>query len=243
MSRTASYYDLRDALAQPGCPVCRLMARDSEHYLDSLLWESVNDPGVRHKLRQAQGFCHEHAWQLNRAGASLGVAILMHDVLGSVLGAMEGARFQALPAVSLRRTQESLDRGQPSAATTNLVARLSAKAECPACVQVAQMEEIYLATLNEHLLGEESLLVAYEASAGLCLPHFRQILVCLREEAVFHALLTAQRSVWGRLVEHLSEFIRKNDTRFRDEPWGDESDAWLRALGALTGARRDAGRV
>jgi hypothetical protein len=243
MSRTASYYDLRDALADPGCPVCRLMARSTERYLDGLLWESVNDPGVRDKLRQAQGFCHEHAWQLNRAGASLGVAILMHDVLGSVLGAMESARFQALPAESLRRAQESLDRSQPAAATADLVARLSAKAECPACIQVGQMEEIYLSTLNEQLLGEDGLLATYEASDGLCLPHFRQTLACLRDEAVFQALLAAQRTLWARLVEHLSEFIRKNDARFRDEPWGDESDAWLRALGALTGARLDAGRA
>jgi hypothetical protein len=243
MSRTASYYDLRDALTQPGCPVCRLMARDTERYLDGLLWESVNDPGVRHKLREAQGFCHEHAWQLSRPGASLGVAILMHDVLGSVLGAMEGARFQALPGLSLRRAQESLDPGQPAAATADLVARLTAKAECPACIQVGQMEEIYLSTLNEHLLGEDGLLAAYEVSDGLCLPHFRQTLSSLREEAVFHALLAAQRTIWGRLVEHLGEFIRKNDTRFRDEPWGDESDAWVRALGALAGARRDAARA
>jgi hypothetical protein len=242
MSRTASYYDLRDALSQPGCPVCRLMARDTERYLDGLLWESVNDPGVRHKLREALGFCHQHAWQLNRAGASLGVAILMHDVLGSVLGAMESAHFQAPPALSLRRAHESLDSGQPAAATADLVARLTARVECAACIHVGQMEQIYLSSLNEHLLGEDGLLAAYEVSDGLCLPHFRRALISLREEAVFHALLAAQRTVWGRLVEHLSEFIRKNDARFRDEPWGDERDAWLRALGALTGARRDEAR-
>jgi len=231
MSRTTSYYDLRDALTQPDCPVCRLMARDSERYLDSLLWESVNDPGVRHNLRQAQGFCHEHAWRLSRAGASLGVAILMHDVLGSVLKAMESARFQALSARSRRRAHESL------------VTRLSARAECPACIQARQKEEIHLSTLNEHLVGEDGLLAAYEASDGLCLPHFRLALAIIREEAVFDALLAAQRTVWGRLAAHLGEFIRKNDYLFRDEPWGEEGDSWLRALGALSGAKRDTGRA
>jgi hypothetical protein len=51
MSRTMSYYDLRDALAQPGCPVCRLKADAVKHHLDGLLWESVNDVGVRHACR------------------------------------------------------------------------------------------------------------------------------------------------------------------------------------------------
>ncbi len=61
MSRTMSYYDLRDALGQPGCPVCRLTARDADRYLDGLLWEHVNDPGVRVQVREAQGFCRDHA--------------------------------------------------------------------------------------------------------------------------------------------------------------------------------------
>jgi hypothetical protein len=237
------YYDLRDALTQPGCPVCRLTARDTERYLDGLLWENVNDPGVRHGIRQAQGFCHEHAWQLDRAGASLGVTILMHDVLASVLKGMEGARFQALPALSLRRAQESLDPGQPAAATADLVARLTAKAECPACIQARQMEEIYLSTLLDNLVEEEGLLAAYEVSAGLCLPHFRQALANVRDEAVLDALLNAQRTIWGRLIEHLSEFMRKNDPRFRDELLGDEGDAWLRAIASLTGNRREPGRL
>ena len=32
------------------------------------------------------------------------------------------------------------------------------------------------------------------------------------------------------LVAELEEFVRKNDYRFRDEPWGGERDAWRRAL-------------
>ena len=40
---------------------------------------------------------------------------------------------------------------------------------------------------------------------------------------------------WERLGGELSEFIRKQDYRFRDEPWGDEGNAWLRAAAALVG--------
>jgi len=53
MSRTMSCYDLRDALAQPGCAVCRLVARDAERNLDGMLWESFNDASVRNQLRWA----------------------------------------------------------------------------------------------------------------------------------------------------------------------------------------------
>jgi len=233
MSRTMSYYDLRDALGQPGCPVCRLTARDAERYLDGLRWEHVNDPGVQ--VREAQGFCRDHAWQLDRAGASLGVAILMRDALGSVLKAMDGARFQGRPAMSLRRAQQTLDAGQAAAAATDLAAWLVAKGECPACVHVREMETGYLSTLGEQLLGEEGLLQAYRASDGPCLPHFRLAPAYLREEPAFKALVAAQTAIWRRLLDQLAEHIRKNDYRFHDEAWGDERDAWLRALGALSG--------
>jgi hypothetical protein len=239
MSRTKSYYDLRDALAEAGCPVCRLKARDGERYLDSLLYESVNDLGVRHNVRQARGFCHQHAWQLVRPSASLGVAILHHDVIKTVLKALNGARFQSPPLLSLQRAHESLDAQVPAAATAGLVGRLEPQQPCPACRLEEEMETIYLSILLEHLTGEEGLLDAFEVSAGLCLPHFRQALALMRDKAVFEALVKAQQAIWQRLESDLGEFIRKSDHRFHDEPWGDERDAWLRAIAAVSGNRSE----
>jgi hypothetical protein len=237
MSRTMSFYDLRDALAQPDCPLCRLKARAAGRYLDGLLWESVNDPEVRDQVRRAQGFCHEHGWGLVRPGASLGVAILMHDALQGVLGAMADAHFEALPALSLRRAQENLDRSRPSAATAGLIDRLTPRGRCPACVQAEKMEKVYLTTLVGHLLEEDGLLAAYEASDGLCLAHFRQALRYVRDEATFRSLVNAQQIIWQRLADRLAEAIRKSDVRFRDEPVGDEGSAWLRGIAALSGAQ------
>lgn len=237
--QTTSFYDLRDALAQAGCAVCRLKADSAERFLDRLLWESVNDPGTRREIRESQGFCHVHAWSLARAGASLGVALIMHDVLQSLLPAIASATFQPTPPWSVRRVHEALDPQQPVAATAEAVARLEPRAACLACVWVAKMERIYLDVLLRHLLGEGGLLAAYASSDGLCLPHFRQALAQVRDEQVFEALVGAQRRIWERLVGDLSEFIRKNDYRFRCETWGEERDAWLRAIAALSGARPD----
>jgi hypothetical protein len=232
-----SFYDLRDALPQPGCAVCRLTALATERYLDGLLWENVNDPGVRGDIRRARGFCHEHAWGLVRDGASLGTAIIMRDVLQEVLAVLEGGKFQVLPTLSLRRAQETLDSKQPTAATADLVTRLAPQVPCPACAQAETMEDIYLSSLVEHLLGEDGLLAGYQASEGLCLPHFRQALARVRDEAVFEALVNAQRAIWERLVGHLSEIIRKSDYRFQDEPRGEEVGGALRAIAALSGPR------
>ncbi len=228
---------MRDALPKPGCVVCRLKADAADRFLEGLLWECVNDPDMRRNIRQARGFCHEHAWRLVHNGASLGATIIMRDVLQNVLETVESGRFQALPALSLRHAREALDKKQPSAATAELVAALTSQSPCLACRQAETMEHVYMSTLLDNLLGEDGLLAAYQGSDGLCLSHLRQALARARDEAVFEALVNVQQAIWKRLVGHLDEIIRKSDHRFQDEARGEETGACLRAITALAGAR------
>jgi hypothetical protein len=238
VGRTMSFYDLRDALALSGCPVCRLIAKATDRYLDNVLWENVNDPGMRNKVRRARGFCNRHAWELaSQDAASLGVVILTRDVLQNVLEVMESAQFEAPPVLSLRHAQEALNPDQPTEPAAKLVGKLAPQEPCPACAEADKMENIYLNALVENLLGEEGLLDDYQASDGWCLPHFRRALTRVRDEEVFDALMDAQRAIWQRLVGHLDEIVRKSDYRFKDEPRGEESGAWLRAISAVSGNR------
>jgi len=232
-----SIHDLRDALGQPGCPICRLKADAGDHFVESLLWESVTDPATRAKLRRSQGFCQDHMWRMMRRGSSLGAAIITRDLLERAIKELVEGAFHPPRMVSLRRAVESLDRQRPTTATSVLVQHLEPQAGCPACEWSAKMEGLYLGDLLKHLLGEEGLLQSYRASEGLCLPHFRQALTLVRSEPEFDALVGVQRAVWEGLVGDLSEFIRKSDHRFRHEAWGEERDAWIRAIGALAGTR------
>ena len=234
-----SVYELREALCQPGCAVCRLRAESADGFVESLLWEGVNDPERREEIRQAQGFCHKHAWSLVRTGASLGSAIIMHDLLRNVLRAMGGFASSARPAWSLRRAYEFLNPREPAAATADLVAQLEPQTPCPACAWAEKMEGIYLDALLASLIVEEGLLAAYTASDGLCLPHLRQALAQGRDERVREALMGAQQEVWERLLDDLSEFIRKSDYRFQHEQMDEERNAWIRGIAAVVGARPD----
>ena len=224
---TRALHDLREALTQPGCPVCRLVERDTGRYLDNLLWENVNDPGLRREIRRALGFCREHTRMLiSRPGASLGLALIARDVWEEIQRAMETA-----PAFRPQDRRARL----PVAPAAGLLDRLTPQGECPACVHARALEDLYLDILLEKLVGEGGLLAAYGASDGLCLPHFRRALARARDGAAGAALVGAQRAIGQRQLAELDEFIRKNDYRFRDEPWGRERDAWRRALGALVG--------
>jgi hypothetical protein len=242
MERTLSYHQLREVLALSGCALCRLRAKSAERFVDSLLWESVLDPGTRQQIRQARGFCLEHAPLFLRSGAALGTAILTHDVLSDLTKLLDTVGYQARPAVSLRRVWEVLFPRQPASATARLVTRLAPQTPCPVCKHVESMEQVYLTTLLDALGADEEMAALLQGSGGLCLPHLRSALTLVRRESVYRSLMTAQRLAWERLAGELSEFIRKQDYRFRDEPWGEEGNAWLRAVAALVGGEGEGKR-
>jgi hypothetical protein len=206
LSRHMTYHDLSEALAQAGCAVCRLVAVATDRYLRSLLYESVNDSGLREKLRASRGFCPAHAWQVQRRGDPLSVSILWRDLL-----------TQAAEADADRQRQKGNSR----------------TATCPACELAAEAERRYLETLVEHLAAG-SLRQEYDTSPGLCLPHLRKALRRGSADART-LLLDSEAAKLSQLNRELAEIIRKNDYRFRDEPWGPERDAWIRATRKLAG--------
>lgn len=238
MTKPAGYHDMRWALTQTGCPLCRLLARNADNYIDGVLWELVNDPEIRHNLNQARGYCREHAWLLVRYGASLGVAILMLDVLETVLKVLDEGEFAPPPGFSLQQMWRGRNQQpQNDSGPADLVAGLAPQSPCPVCAQMEHDKAYYLDALLAFLGdGPDSLASAYRASAGLCLPHFRLALQRVPDEETFQNLTAAQNAVWERLKVDLQEFIRKNDYRYIRESFGEEGDAWRRAIEAISGA-------
>lgn len=232
MTIPAAYYDLRQAFQEPGCAFCTLLARTANRYIDGVLWEMVNDPEIRRELNQARGYCPRHAWMLVRHGASLGAAILLEDVITTLLNLLQAGRFSPSPAPAFSRL---FTQNRPAAADT-LVEALSPQIECPACSAVNTAEQHLIDALLAHLTGPRSLAADYGASQGLCLPHFRRVLGRANNQTVFKALVNAQQTAWQRLQTDLREFIRKNDHNVCED-FGPEGDSWLRAIEAIAGAR------
>lgn len=229
-SKHTAYYNLREALARsaasgPGhCPLCDLAAKAVASYLDSLLYESVNDPSLRQDIREARGLCNEHAWQLQTlSGGALGIALIYRDVLETVLQLIRQGKYRRSQPLALQRL----------AGTAELVAVLVPQRECPACRHQHVVEDVYLGTLID-ALGEEDMRSAFRASSGLCLPHFRHALQLVGSEAAFNRLVELETTCLERLDADLNEFIRKQDYRFAHEPIGQEGDAWRRAIGQMS---------
>jgi hypothetical protein len=64
MTKGHSYFVLLEELKLPGCPICSLVIKDGQSYLDQLLYENVLDVPTRLNLMDSFGFCNRHAWQI-----------------------------------------------------------------------------------------------------------------------------------------------------------------------------------
>src|SRR5262245_25568945 len=73
-------------MGRPGCPACRGRVEAERRYLDTWLYERVNDVTTRRELDRRRGLCDGHIHALlgadrGRGGGSLGTAILYEAML------------------------------------------------------------------------------------------------------------------------------------------------------------------
>lgn len=222
MAPTQMTYDLRDAFAEPGCPVCRLTLTAITRYIATVDYELANDPEYREKILPAWGFCSTHAHQWLREGHLLGVALVYGHVLHDVRPVIDdggGARGGPWRA---RRSQR--DR------------RLRPTDGCRICAHRDEVERAIVATLGDGLKrGDGDFQTAFADSDGLCLSHLRLALGMLGDAAVTAQIRARTLAHQDRLAAHLREIVRKHDYRFQEEPSGEEKGAAVRAVEHVVG--------
>lgn len=235
MTRIPYLDDLLAALAQPGCPFCRLLDATADRLIDAILFESVNDVGVREELNAARGLCRRHAPLMVRTGSALGAATMIQGVLKVLLRELEASGIEAESPSRWRGLMRAGGVAVADPAAERLAASLAPRAVCPVCAHEATFTGHYIDTLLKHATPGSTLSAAYAASDGLCLPHFRAVARRGLSGPALTTLVAAQREIWQRLNRELEEFLRKNDYRFQGEKFGAERDSWLRAISAVSG--------
>jgi len=202
-------YNLEQALSEGYCPVCRCLAMATARSLTNLLYEFVNDPMTRDRLRSSGGFCWDHSWALQQLGDPLAHSIIYADLIDGF-------------CAELREKVASLRSG-----------RFSFPAEkeqaCPVCREESETQKRYvsglLAAIHESAFREK-----YRKLGCLCRPHFRAAFSQARDGEVRSFLTEVQLERLSQLSCELQEFIRKSDYRYAGEPPGTERDAWIRAV-------------
>ena len=213
--RDSTSFEVREALEQSGCPVCRLALRSVGRWLTSVAYEQINDIELRDRLRGARGFCnvHAHRW-LREVGSVLGTAIVYQDLLTAALRELDG---------------ENVPRGQRWRSI--LGGQAPEAGECPACAAQTEAEERYLTALLATAAADPR---ALDGTEGMCVRHTRA--AQRRGGPGAERIVQLTRSAIERLLGELSEVIRKEDYRFRHEQRTDaERTATSRAIARAAG--------
>lgn len=222
------FFELQVALGEGGCAVCALTVRALERFFAGLVYERVNDVGLRAAIRRAYGLCAVHGGMLRSARSALGVAIIQRDVLRAATAALGADRAAGRGA---RGWRESLPFGRGPGSP------LAPDGPCVGCQLADETGAHWIGVLAQHYAA---LRPQFQRSAGLCLSHLQSAIASAGTDPG-HALRDDQLAIWARLEAELDEFIRKHDHQFADEPMGPEGDAWARATALLAGDERAAG--
>lgn len=246
-------------LPQAPCPICSNLAETEARYLGTFL-DHLPEPDFADAYRAAEGLCLPH---LDRAlhcrPAPETRAILLQTASGSLRSAPEscrpgdpkdkaglvellsGARGALIPGAVPALSAKAAGKAKEGFAPEGLISALGGEG-CPVCLQALEAgdrvrrEEVEVEWTRAlgGAMRQPEVQAAFRRSVGLCLPHLVQTLQGT-DQAGAHALAALQSERIGKMVAELSEYIRKQDYRFQEEPWGTEATSPRRAVSLMVG--------
>jgi hypothetical protein len=207
---------LKQGLRRGVCPLCRVAYKMDGEYMWAFFDDYSSDDKTLDRLREARGFCAEHAERLRR---------LEVDGLHSNLG-ISNVYLDTLQG--LEETLDSLD----------LAEDLGEPEPCPACAYRDEEVEKNARYLLEEIDANRSSRNLLVDSNGLCFPHFAMVWD-RAEPGQRELLLALQRRVVAETAGQLSENIRKQGHEFDGEPEEDEAESWRRAIYLTAGWEKE----
>ena len=152
----ATFQDLQEFLRLEGCAVCRYAVQSCHRYFDTLLYEGANDPAVHARFEQGGAFCPLHGETLLAWRDALATALIYGNLVSQRRRLLAHWRSGGLHGRGPRAAD--VDRTLPGR-------------DCPACAAEREATTRACAVLAGGLRSGP-LAAAWQASPGLCWPHF-----------------------------------------------------------------------
>ena len=189
------------------CPLCRVAHKADREYIWHFFDEGSDQGASIDQLSAACGFCEHHVEMLRRIE-------------------MEGMQSTLSISTTFADTFEGI---------VEHLAQLSPnrefrRADCPACANRDDHVRRNAVYLLDQLSTGPGYREEFEASPGLCFPHFELAWELAPARDDRSLLLAVQRHSARSLLAELQEHVRKHDDKYRHEPKGTERDSWRRAI-------------
>lgn len=230
--RVREYFDLRDALAEAGCPVCARVLRAGREALQAFAEQASRDAGERKRHPAFRALCNAHAWQFREMPQKpVQLAAAQEGFLRGRIEALQGA-IARLEGASRGRWFRGVrgwgSRGLDGSPRWRPIRR------CPACRAAEKTERRDIALLLD-LITDMEFARAFEGSAGLCLPHLTLTVRLAPEHPNLARLLLAHLPKLKRLQADLQDFIRRARAPLASLTEAEQDAVWSRVLEWTTG--------
>ena len=203
---------VEESISKEACPICNLISELEIKTIKDILYEYVNDSGVRSKFRESLGLCPYHAWLMVRIVSEpevfdgLGATIIYEDMLSTYL-----KKLTKDPGYSI-------------------------KGKCFICKYSSDFESFYLRDFIDCISNNREFLEKYISSRSiLCSKHFKTVYSSLKDVEIKDILLESRIKKIKDVLKDMENFIRKHDYRIKDNITEDESKAWIKAIMILKG--------
>lgn len=220
MSQDMVWYQLYDEIKDNECPICKLLDRVANDFIDAFLYENVNDPKLREELRRSKGFCNAHAWLLQSYGDPLAHAIIYGALLKDAAN-----EFKNRTLITAKKS-------------AGFYHHPDEREKCILCELEDRFCQSYLKIIDENICTNRDFKERFTESGILCVPHMRQFIAVSKNRISLETVQEIVVSKYDSILKCLSEICRKNDYRYSDEPWtADEKDAWTKAVRIMAGRK------
>jgi hypothetical protein len=208
-------FELEAALAQAGCPLCRVDDIDQRRWMQTFIREGHHDAGVIRRFLASGGFCPSHA-ELFSAMALERDAVVVVGIVYRTLVHEDLHRLGSLRADTYRRRRRR---------------RRRHRGVCPACSERERSAENKSYFFCD-ALADGAFRRRYATSGGLCARHFVTVLeqAAERKLPAYEFLLDDWITRLASLQAGLAEYHSKRDYRYAQEPRGEEQQAPIAAL-------------
>jgi len=210
------------------CFLCALEDGIESKFIDSYLSELVMDAPSREKIVKSRGFCNHHSYKMlivaSKPASSdgHGLALVMQSITEQLIRDVQ------------RQRNHYKDRF-PEIVTN--------KKECPACVHIAEFMGMYIKKVLELLSLQHEFMKLFQASKGLCIPHFvtlihmEQEIVRDRTRDIIGTLIEVEEKNLCRLNSELADYVRRQSYEFSEKDRVAVADVVLRSIEKIAGRR------
>jgi hypothetical protein len=223
----AEYFDLRDALAESGCPICARVVRAGRDAMSPLLVDGSPETGGRKHATALRPLCNAHAWSLHHIPqAPVDLAQSYEAFLHGRIERLQ--RVMARPDNASRLRWPGWMRGWAESAM-DWLPRWRRFRRCPACRAAGAVERRDLGLLLD-LTTDMEFARAFEGSGGLCLPHLDLIQRIALDHPNLPQLLEAHVPKVKRLHAELQDYIRRAKAPLVTLTREEQDAIWARLL-------------